>query len=236
MEKDLIPLKPVPIAWILSTFSVFIISGVTVWILWDNIPDPFPIHWGPDGQPDDWQPKNAGSIIGFLALSGGVLGTMTGIVPWLIHHHAKQAHEGLPKKAPGEINRTRAIANEMMILISRVLFGVTVLTMVWIVYSLIGSTWFSVPGWLILPAAVIILVLAINGVRKAEQRINTQGGLQVFEAGEPWRPFYYAPEDKRMWIDDNSSFILNFGHKGSWLLIALVLSPVVIALLIAFSE
>lgn len=236
MKKELIPLNAVPLAWIFSTWSMFIISGFTVWIFWDSIPDPFPIHWGADGQPDDWRPKNAGSIVGFLALSGGVLGVMTGLVPWLIHHHAKHAHEGLPKKTTAEINRIRATANEMMLLISKVLFVVTAFTTGWITYSLIGRAWFSVPGWLILPVAVIMIALAVDSVRKAEHRIAVQAEPQATETGEPWKPFYYAPEDRRMWIDDSSSFTLNFGHKGSWVLIAFALSPVAIALIFAFSE
>ena len=203
---------------------------------WELIPDPIPIHWGANGEPDDWIPKSVGHIIGFLALGGGILSAIAVIVPWLIHQNAKHAHRGLPKKTAWEINQIRATANEMMKLTSKFLFFVTLFTVGMVTYSLIGRERWSIPTWLVITVIVIFITWLINSVRKADQRINTNAEHEENDTDPQWKPFYFNSKDKRMLIDNNFGLTLNFGHIGSWILIVLIFSPAIIAVIIAFLD
>jgi uncharacterized membrane protein len=35
---------------------------IVLWFVWDRIPDPMPVHWGPDMQPDRFAPKGIGNF------------------------------------------------------------------------------------------------------------------------------------------------------------------------------
>lgn len=174
---EYIPLSPIPKRWILSTLAVILISAVLFFIFWDEIPDPMPLHWGLGGQVDGWADKSVGTVVALFALSGGILGAMAILVPWLIRSHAAHAHQGLPRKNVAQVNYARANANEMMKIVGKVLFVAVLLTMGTITYGVIWEENWPVSPWLILAAIFVTAVWLIYSMWKADRLI------QAFKAG-----------------------------------------------------
>lgn len=169
---EYIPLNPIPRRWILSTLAAILISAALFLIFWDEIPDPMPLHWGLGGQVDGWARKSGGTVVALFALSGGILGAMAILVPWLIRSHAAHAHQGLPSKNIAQVNYARANANEMMKVIGKVLFVAVSLTMGTITYGVIWEDKWPVSPWLILAAIFVTAVWLIYSVWKADRAIK----------------------------------------------------------------
>src|SRR5438105_1683788 len=58
-----------PLRWL--PFVILLMTTVVLWLMWDRIPERWPIHYGLNGQPDGWAAKTPASV--FLPVGFGLL-------------------------------------------------------------------------------------------------------------------------------------------------------------------
>lgn len=67
------PAISVPAHFYLLVLAPAVVVGGILWASYDALPDPLPVHWGFDGEPDSWEPKSVGTLLFQLLLGPGIM-------------------------------------------------------------------------------------------------------------------------------------------------------------------
>jgi len=97
-EAALAP-RPVrlPGGWLLQFPPFAILAGTGIWLRthWEQIPQSFPIHWGANGQPNNWSNRTPKGVYGPL-LMGAVLCTLMGFLAFALLRWSRPVQAGGP--------------------------------------------------------------------------------------------------------------------------------------------
>lgn len=150
----------------LRTWPFIVATGLTVAVLivgltlYQQAPDPMPVHWNMQLQADEWAPKN---VLGFLApvfIALGVVAlfwVIAALMPLAARLGGEEEHSSGVQLSP----RTRFnTANETSVL--RMLEHIAVSTSALIGFVAVGS-WLGLPAWLA-PWLMPVLMLAYFAV------------------------------------------------------------------------
>ncbi|TVS22993.1 hypothetical protein EKI50_04435 [Corynebacterium sanguinis] len=205
-DDELIELKPVPVVWIAAQLGVIVLASVVLITLWDTIPDPEPAN------------AVAGRFAAALPLA-----LLTPAVFLLIHHQAKHTHESPPRRSVAEVNHARALTNEMLPLVGKLMVALTVLIYGGMTADLLGAS-VSTPA--IIALILLVIVAFVIGTRAAYRRATDAAGTsdRHVYAGM----FYFNRDDERMIVDHAMGATLNFARPSAWALIAALLTPALI--------
>jgi hypothetical protein len=212
-EADLSRREPPPVLAVLVVAPLITMAAVLFWTYsnWQQLPDPYPIHWGFDGQPDMWIERTPLHVFGVLGLLGGVAALLAffgyGFLFWA-RRNTVARHTGYSFPA------------------------------VWIALFL-GAEYFiaasaTLPmGFDIRPLELIVLAL-LTASSLYLIVIGPAGGHAARRPGdqtpdEAWKfgMFYYNPQDAALFVEKRFGlgWTINFGQARAWVLIALVLAP-----------
>src|SRR5262245_23108860 len=77
-EAELVRREPPTMLALLVLAPLFLIGGALLrtYTNWQQIPDPYPVHWGLDGQPDLWVERTPLHVYGILGLLAGITGIL----------------------------------------------------------------------------------------------------------------------------------------------------------------
>jgi len=211
-EADLSRRDPPAVLALLVVAPLVTMAAVLFWTYanWQQLPDPYPIHWGLDGQPDMWIERTPMHVFGVLGLLGGVAALLAffgyGFLFWARRNtEAEHARYSFPA--------------------------------VWIALFL-GAEYFvaacaTLPmGFDVRPAELIILALltasslyliVIGPAGAASRRPDNQTPDEAWKFGM----FYFNPGDAALFVEKRFGlgWTINFGQARAWVLIALALAP-----------
>lgn len=192
--------------WTLPPFAM--VAGAMAYLLskYEELPARYPVHWGVSGQADGFAEKGLGVVLlpGLLGL--GVLA--------LLAFNAWQ----LEKSARGSARAARWMAG--------LEYAVALLFLVVVLLPVIGPLGRNGTLALILAPAVVVVAVAI-GV-SSESRQAARAPRESWK----WGVFYYDPSDPDIMVPKRTGlgYTLNFGHRGSWVILGLILASAVLSL------
>ena len=191
-----------PTLWItLVPLVLLAAAAVYLKLHWSEIPQRFPVHYGPDGHPNRWAQR---SFVGVFQpiFFGLYLNLFLLAIAWLSEHWARRS--------------------TMQQLTVRCLQWLTwPLSLVFVLIAL--SPIFPVPIWLML-LVVFGGVIAIVGwmIRQFSSLPDTDNTAP--QPDDCWKAgsFYYAPDDPAIFVEKRVGLgmTFNFGNRWSWVVIA----------------
>lgn len=183
--------------------------------LWNRLPDPLPTHFGLDGRPNGWTPKDAAPwlMFGFPAVIWVLLAV---IGTWM---------------APKDIERAALQRRIMAPMRGLTVLALLVLMSLVVTIPIHGQTVF----W---PTSGVFFGLLFLGIGLMV-RLGYLHAPEDVKRLWKWGMFYVNPEDPRLWVPKRLSigWTLNFARPLAWvvmgLLLLLPLIPLGIVLLMA---
>lgn len=217
-----------PGGWTVQIGPFALLAAVGVWLglHWTEIPDRFPIHWGMNGQPDNWATR---SLIGvFLPLlTGAFFCALLGFFAHAILRWSRVIRMG---GAAGESEHyfRRTVVS---ILVATEYF--LALVFAWAGILDLSAVRTGPPG--VVPILVLSLtftaVVTLLMMRVGQGGSRLAGGAAaglVIPAGDRtadrfWKLglFYSNGDDPALFVEKRFGigYTINFGHPGAWLLI-----------------
>ncbi|PTL76376.1 DUF5808 domain-containing protein [Vitiosangium sp. GDMCC 1.1324] len=200
-----------------------ILAGAAAWLAsrWDSLPERWVIHWGPGGVPNGYASKTFGGVFGPL-LFAAALAVFLELIAELTERITRARRMPRLARAYGNFVRWVSIA---------VVASIAAVTV------LLPSSTPPSPRLIlgmILGSIVLALVAGGLGLASAVREMTAKG--ESLPKG--YGPLLYRnPEDPRLLVPKLSGvgWTLNFAHRSAWLLLALLLLPVLVALIIAFA-
>ncbi len=225
-------LRPVPWGWYHGLGLVLVVAFVTVWWGFDSIPDPMPVHWGPDGRADGFADKSLAAAFALVGLGPAIVLVTGAGSAALIHSQARTEPRTLTDT---EINRRRLGSNLQQPTLGGLMFALGSLMTAGIAGSLLG--WLGGA-----PMTVFLLggVLVLLGWFFLRLRRNGRILDETYPPEDPgqrlkWGMFYFNPDDERAVIDleGGSMTTFNFARPGAWGILAGILAPVILVVVLA---
>jgi uncharacterized membrane protein len=199
----------------LPPFLAMAATGLCLYLVWDQLPNPYPVHYGLQGAPDRWANRDWFSVCGSLLIGAGLNLFLLGLA-WLI----------------ARLSRNTVMRYVTVRLLQFMLYPLT-LTM--ILVSLL-PLWHS-PVWLT-PVVMLASIAAL--ILWAYRKISSRGVQDA--TPEPlndsyWKAgmFYYNPDDPAIFVAKRVGigYTINFANKLAWIIMAgLLVLPLLPILLI----
>jgi uncharacterized membrane protein len=231
----------------LGPFAILATSAVYIRLIWDRIPESFPVHWGLNGEPNGWATRSFFGIYGPW-LIGLTICAGLAFLSYLILHRARQVRASGPS-ADAEIRFRRLQAKILLALeyfVALIFNGVP--------FHAVSAHPEQMPNvslFLLATLALIVIIFAtlIRTGQGGANLMRAGSSSDIVESGAAvgdrtpdlcWKAgmFYVNRQDPALIVEKRFGFgyTLNFGHPAAWLLlvailIALGVIPVVIAFL-----
>jgi uncharacterized membrane protein len=216
---------------VVAAIPLLVIAGsaLLLWMNWDQIPDRFPSSWSSDGTPRRWRTRTAWGVFGPLVMAGA----MTTIMLWMagaIGTGTRQvAATGIAAQLERRFKRGSSVYLVLSAYFTAILFSLMTVrpvlahttrlpTGVWIVTALIMVLSFSLTAWM--------YWIGQGGRRQVPADEVVPPGDGSPDDGWKAGMFYYNPADPALLVERRMGWgwALNFGHKASWLIIAVILA------------
>lgn len=228
-----------PGGWFVAMGPLLVIAGAAMllWMNWDRIPDRFPSRWSPDGTPTGWRTRTVWGVFGPLVMATAVTGTML----WMARAIGTGTRQVAPAGIAAQLERRFKRGNAVYLILSA--YFMAILFSLMVVRPIPAHT-------TRLPAGVgIVLALVIIGSFSVTAWLYWigQGGRRQVPAGEivppgdgspddGWKAgiIYYNPADPALLVEKRMGWgwTLNFGHKTSWLIVAVILAATVVPIVL----
>lgn len=179
----------------LLSLTLLVAAAIALSLLWDQIPDPMPLHYGLDGQPDRWGPKRWSNVYGILpaALATQLL---LAFLLYAIGHSGRAT----PQR---HLNQT-SLAVAML----------TVAATMGFILLLPILRQYGLPSALAIATPVVTIVGPMLLVTRKLQGVNLEEGEPTSD--EHWRAglLYSDPADARLVVPNrlNAGYTPNLGH------------------------
>ncbi len=232
-----------PGGWLLQFPPFAVLAGTGIWLHthWEQIPESFPIHWGANGQPNNWSTRTARGVYGPL-LMGVVLCAFMGFLAYAFLRWSRPVQAGGPageregrfRKMVGSI----VVATEYLLALEFTWIGLMPLS------HLQAGPLGVAPFLLIALGFVVVVVVLVTRYGQGGTRLaGAAAPLSIVSApvgdrtpDKYWKLglFYVNRDDPALFIEKRFGvgYTLNFGHPGVWIgLAVLVAVTVAIALL-----
>jgi uncharacterized membrane protein len=223
------------------------LAGTAIWLHlhWGQIPEVFPIHWGANGQPNNWATRSFAGVYGPL-LIGAVLCALMGFMAYAMLRWSRLIRVG---GAAGEGERRfRVVVVSIIVAIEYFL----ALTFMWTSLLPLSHKQTGPPGL----GPMLVFALAFAVVTTALLMWVGQGGTRlVGPAGagtgavapvgdrtpdKYWKLglFYINRHDPALFVEKRFGigYTLNLGHPGVWVFLALLVAVFVAITLIVPSH
>lgn len=203
-------------------------SALLLWMNWDQIPDRFPARWSSDGTPTGWRIRTVWGVFGPLVMAGAVTTTML----WMAHAIGTGTRQVAATGIAAQLERRFKRGNAVYLVLSAYFMAILFSLMV-VRPAFAHTTRLPTGVWIVL-ALVIVLSFGLT----AWMYSIGQGGRRQVPADEVVPPgdgspddgwkagiIYYNPADPALLVERRMGWgwTLNFGHKGAWLIVAVIL-------------
>jgi len=226
-----------PGGWTVQIGPFALLAAVGVWLglHWTEIPDRFPIHWGMNGQPDNWATR---SLIGvFLPLlTGAFFCALLGFFAHAILRWSRVIRMG---GAAGESEHyfRRTVVS---ILVAAEYFLALVFAWAGILdLSAVRTGPHGVVPILVLSLSftVVVTLLMIRAGQGGSRLAGAAAAGLVIPAGDRtadrfWKLglFYSNGDDPALFVEKRFGigYTINFGHPGAWLVIGTLVAVAIV--------
>jgi uncharacterized membrane protein len=211
-------------------FLVLLSSALFLYLSWERIPDSWIIHWGIDGKPDGWATKNAFWV--FFPIGLGLLICL--MMEAIASSRLTGASKENVKISPQAAAHITALTRDFI----RVVELATAIALAAIAIMLPLAAPVSPFPFIVMVAGLVFLgvILGMYRMFRGARELRRSGMLEGLEG---WNGIYYSnPEDPRIWVEKFTGYgyTLNFAHRQSWLVLALILAfPLTIIVVIALA-
>ena len=204
--------------------AILLAAAVALYLLWDRIPERWPVHYGFNGQPDGWATKTPVGV--FLPVGFGLL--MCGFVELLIRFNLAYPRLGRARQLSPDAARAISLLIARFVRLIEVALAVVFATLA-LMMPLVRP---------VRPALVVLLVFVcvagalIIGVRRMIKGASELRARGLFAGLEGWNGFIYRnPNDPRLWVPKIAGigYTLNFAHARAWWIMAAIFAvPVIV--------
>ncbi len=212
-EADLSRREPPAVLAMLVIAPLLTMAAVLFWTYtnWQQIPDPYPIHWGLDGQPDLWIERTPMHVYGVLGLLGGIAALLAffgyGFLFWARRNTGAQ-HTRYSFPA---VWIALFLGAEYFVAASATLpLGLDIRPLELIILAILTAS-----------SLYLIVIGPAGGLAERRPDDNTPD--------EAWKfgIFYFNPKDAALFVEKRFGlgWTINFGQARAWVLIAMVLAP-----------
>jgi uncharacterized membrane protein len=243
-EAALVPRKAhLPGGWLLQFPPFALLAATAIWLHlhWDQIPEVFPVHWGANGQPNNWATRSFTGVYGPLVI-GAALCALMAFMAYAMLRWSRLIRVG---GAAGEGERRfRLVVVSILVAIEYFL----ALLFMWTGLLPMSQQQTGPPGFIptlvfALAFTVIIVVLMIwvgqGGTRLVGSAAAVSGAVAPVgdrTADKYWKLglFYVNRNDPALFVEKRFGvgYTLNFGHPGTWVFLAVLVAVFVAIILI----
>jgi uncharacterized membrane protein len=207
---------------------VLLLATVIVLLVWDHVPERWPVHWGLHGRPDRWARKASLDIFFPIGLGIFLCGLMEGIATLILAYPRAGKEQ---RVTPAAARAIAGLTAEFTRLIALALAGI------FAGLALVLPLWQPARSGRIVLGVLLMLGSAIAGAMwrlwRGAQALQARG---LFAGLEGWNGMIYRnPQDPRLWVPKLTGFgsTLNFAHRRArWLLLAFLAVPMCAVLMI----
>ncbi|HKM51905.1 MAG TPA: DUF5808 domain-containing protein [Isosphaeraceae bacterium] len=247
-EAALVPREAhLPGGWLLQFPPFALLAATAIWLNqhWGQIPEVFPVHWGANGQPNNWATRSFAGVYGPL-LTGAVL---CGLMAFLAYAMLRWSRFIRVGGAAGEGERRFRLVVVSILVAAEYLLA---LTFMWTGLLPLSHQQAGPPGFIPMLAialafTVVIVVLMVwvgqGGTRLAGSAAAASGAVAPVGDRTPdkyWKLglFYVNRNDPALFVEKRFGigYTLNFGHPGVWVVLAVLLAVFVAIILIVPSH
>ncbi len=220
-EADLVARKASAVLIVAIAIPSVVIGAIALWssARWEALPDPYPIHWMWNGEPDTWVSRTPFNVYGMLSMLGGACALMAilcfGLMFW--------------SRRPRSIASSRFDRRFLTGTIAALLVGEYLLAASAMLPLGFGANGPELMIFVILATASIYLMTAGNTAP-----IETSRGDVTPDQAWKFGIIYFNREDPAFLVEKRFGlgWTLNFGHRLGWVVVGGALLP--IALGVAF--
>jgi len=233
-----------PGGWLLQLPPFALLAGTGIWLHthWEQIPESFPIHWGLNGQPNNWSTRTFTAVYGSL-LMGVVLCAFMGFIAYAVLRWSRPVQAAGP--AGERERRFRKMIGSILVATQYLL----ALEFTWIGLMPLSNPQAGPPGivpFLVIALGFVVVVAVLvmrygqGGTRLAGATASAAGGAAPVGDRTPdkyWKLglFYVNRDDPAVFIEKRFGvgYTLNFGHPGIWIALAVLVAVWVAVFLLA---
>jgi uncharacterized membrane protein len=247
-EAALVPREAhLPGGWLLQLppFALFAATAIWLHLHWSQIPEVFPIHWGANGQPNNWATRSFAGVYSPL-LIGAALCALMGFLAYATLRWSRLIRVG---GAAGEGERRFRLVIVSIIVATEYLLA---LVFMWTGLLALSHKQTGPPG--LAPMLVFTLaftvVIAVLLVRFGQGGTRLVGPAAAASGAAPpvgdrtpdkyWKLglFYINRNDPALFVEKRFGigFTLNLGHPGAWVFLAVLVAVFVAIILIVPSH
>ena len=235
-EAALVPREVhLPGGWLVQLPPFALLAATAIWLHlhWDQIPEVFPIHWGADGQPNNWATRGFAGVYGPL-LIGAALCILMAFMAYAMLRWSRLIRVG---GAAGEDERHFRLV-VVSILVATEYFLALLFT--WTGLLPLSHKQTGPPGvGLVLVFALaftVIVVVLLLRVGQGGSRLAGSAGAEsgaVAPVGDRtpdkyWKLglFYVNRDDPALFVEKRFGigYTVNFGHPGIWVFLAVLVA------------
>jgi uncharacterized membrane protein len=247
-EAALVPREAhLPGGWLLQVPPFALLAGAAVWLYlhWGQIPEVFPIHWGANGQPNNWATRSFTGVYGPL-LIGTILCALMWFLAYAMLRWSRLIRAG---GAAGEGERRFRFVVVSIIVATEYLLA---LMFVWTSLLPISHKQTGPPGLIPMlvfslgfAAATVVLMVWVGqggtrlvGSAGADSRAVAPVGDRTPDKYWKLGLIYINRNDPVLFVEKRfgMGYTLNFGHPGAWIFLAVLVAVFVAIILIAPSH
>ncbi len=218
---------------IVAALPLLIIAGsaLLIGMNWNHIPDRFPTRWSLDGTPIGWRTRTIWGVFGPLVMAAVVTTSML----WMARAIGSGTRQVAPTGMAALLERRFKRGNAVYLVLSAYfmaflfsLMSVSPLftqttrlpTSIWIVFALIIVASFGITAWM--------YWIGQGGRRQVPVDEVVPPGDGSPDTGWKAGLIYYNPADPALLVEKRMGWgwTLNFGHKGAWLIVLVILAAI----------
>jgi len=247
-EAALVPREAhVPGGWMLQFPPFALLAATAIWLRlhWGQIPEVFPIHWGANGQPNNWATRNFAGVYGPLLIAA-VLCALMGFMAYAMLRWSRLIRVG---GAAGEGERRFRLLVVSIVVATEYFLA---LMFTWAALLPLSHKQSGPPG--VIPMLVFSLAFAVvttvlmiwfgqGGTRLVGSAGAASGAAAPVGDRTPdkyWKLglIYVNRDDPALFVEKRFGigFTLNFGHPGAWVFLALLVAVFVAIIFIVPSH
>jgi uncharacterized membrane protein len=224
---------------VLAALPLLIVAGsaLLLWMNWDQIPSRFPSRWSWDGTPTGWRTRTVLGVFGPVVMAGLV----TTLMLWMAHAIGTGTRQVAATGTAARLERRFKRGNAVYLMVSA--YFMAILFSLMSVRPILAHTTRLPTGVSIVLALVILSVVSLL----AWMYWLGQGGRRQVPVdeivppgdGSPddgWKAgiVYYNPDDPALFVERRMGWgwTLNFGHRASWLIVAIILAVTIVPIVL----
>lgn len=208
--------------------AILLAAALALCLLWDRIPERWPIHYRLNGQPDGWATKTPVGV--FLPVGFGLL--MCGFIELLIRFNLAYPRLGRAKQLSPEAARAIGLLVARFVRLIAVALAV-VFAMLALMLPLVRP---ARPALVVLLVFVCVAGAIIIGARQMIRGASELQARGLFAGLEGWNGLIYRnPNDPRLWVPKIAGigYTLNFAHaRARWIMAAILAVPMAVLIFV----